>query len=429
MKSSVENLSPTRVRFDISIEFNEMSSHVADAYKKVASQVNIPGFRKGKVPAAMIDQRVGRGTVIDEAINSALPDFYTQAAREHKISVIGRPEVDIKEFVDNEKLSFTIEVDVRPEIKLPDFAKMEIKVDDVTVTAEDINEQIDELRARFGTLHIVERAAKSGDFISIDLVAKVNGEEVEGGTANDISYEVGTNSMVDGLDDAVVGLSAGDSKVFETTLLGMQDGEKGSVTVTVKSVKERELPAADDAFAKLASEFDTLDELKTDLNTRLERVKAMEQGAQARDKLVDKLVSELEIPVPEKLVEEEIHAHLEREGRLEDAEHRAEVDRDTRAMFKQDFLLDEVVKSESVEVSEMELTEYLMRSASRYGMAPQDFANRLAQSGNINQMVAEVARAKALANILSRVNVVTESGKKVDLDALAPKRLAEDSAE
>lgn len=429
MKSSVENLSPTRVRFDISIEFNEMSSHVADAYKKVASQVNIPGFRKGKVPAAMIDQRVGRGTVIDEAINSALPDFYTQAAREHKISVIGRPEVDIKEFVDNEKLSFTIEVDVRPEIKLPDFAKMEIKVDDVTVTAEDINEQIDELRARFGTLHIVERAAKSGDFISIDLVAKVNGEEVEGGTANDISYEVGTNSMVDGLDDAVVGLSAGDSKVFETTLLGMQDGEKGSVTVTVKSVKERELPAADDAFAKLASEFDTLDELKADLNTRLERVKAMEQGAQARDKLVDKLVSELEIPVPEKLVEEEIHAHLEREGRLEDAEHRAEVDRDTRAMFKQDFLLDEVVKSESVEVSEMELTEYLMRSASRYGMAPQDFANRLAQSGNINQMVAEVARAKALANILSRVNVVTESGKKVDLDALAPKRLAEDSAE
>lgn len=429
MKSSVENLSPTRVRFDISIEFNEMSSHVADAYKKVASQVNIPGFRKGKVPAAMIDQRVGRGTVIDEAINSALPDFYTQAAREHKISVIGRPEVDIKEFVDNEKLSFTIEVDVRPEIKLPDFAKMEIKVDDVTVTAEDINEQIDELRARFGTLHIVERAAKSGDFISIDLVAKVNGEEVEGGTANDISYEVGTNSMVDGLDDAVVGLSAGDSKVFETTLLGMQDGEKGSVTVTVKSVKERELPAADDAFAKLASEFDTLDELKADLNTRLERVKAMEQGAQARDKLVDKLVSELEIPVPEKLVEEEIHAHLEREGRLEDAEHRAEVARDTRAMFKQDFLLDEVVKSESVEVSEMELTEYLMRSASRYGMAPQDFANRLAQSGNINQMVAEVARAKALANILSRVNVVTESGKKVDLDALAPKRLAEDSAE
>ncbi len=429
MKSSVENLSPTRVRFDISIEFNEMSEHVADAYKKVASQVNIPGFRKGKVPPAMIDQRVGRGAVLDEAINAALPDFYTQAAREHKIAVIGRPEVDIKEFVDNEKLNFTIEVDVRPEIKLPDFSSIEIKVDDVAVTQAEIDEQVDSLSARFGTLHIVERAAKTGDFVSIDLVAKVNGEEVEGGTANDISYEVGSNSMVEGLDEAVVGLNSGESKVFETTLLGMQDGEKGSVTVTVKSVKERELPAADDAFAKLASEFDTLDELKADLNTRLERVKAMEQGAQARDKLVDKLVSELEIPVPEKLVEEEIHAHLEREGRLEDAEHRAEVDRDTRAMFKQDFLLDEVVKSESVEVSEMELTEYLMRSASRYGMAPQDFANRLAQSGNINQMVAEVARAKALANILSRVNVVTESGKKVDLDALAPKRLAEDSAE
>lgn len=429
MKSSVENLSPTRVRFDISIEFNEMSEHVADAYKKVASQVNIPGFRKGKVPPAMIDQRVGRGAVLDEAINAALPDFYTQAAREHKIAVIGRPEVDIKEFVDNEKLNFTIEVDVRPEIKLPDFSSIEIKVDDVAVTQAEIDEQVDSLRARFGTLHIVERAAKTGDFVSIDLVAKVNGEEVEGGTANDISYEVGSNSMVEGLDEAVVGLNSGESKVFETTLLGMQEGETGSVTVTVKSVKERELPALDDAFAKLASEFDTLAELKEDLSKRLERVKALEQGAQARDKLVDKLLSELEIPVPEKIVEEEIHAHLEREGRLDDAEHRAEVDRDTRQMFKQDFLLDEVVKTEAVEVTEIELTEYIMRTASRYGMAPQDFANRITQSGGINQMLAEVARAKALANILNRVSVVTESGKKVDLEALAPKRASEPTEE
>ena len=429
MKSSVENLSPTRVRFDISIEFNEMSEHVADAYKKVASQVNIPGFRKGKVPPAMIDQRVGRGAVLDEAINAALPDFYTQAAREHKIAVIGRPEVDIKEFVDNEKLNFTIEVDVRPEIKLPDFSSIEIKVDDVAVTQAEIDEQVDSLRARFGTLHIVERAAKTGDFVSIDLVAKVNGEEVEGGTANDISYEVGSNSMVEGLDEAVVGLNSGESKVFETTLLGMQEGETGSVTVTVKSVKERELPALDDAFAKLASEFDTLAELKEDIAKRLERVKALEQGAQARDKLVDKLLSELEIPVPDKIVEEEIHAHLEREGRLDDVEHRAEVDRDTRQMFKQDFLLDEVVKTEAVEVTEIELTEYVMRTASRYGMAPQDFANRVTQSGGINQMLAEVARAKALANILNRVSVVTESGKKVDLEALAPKRATEPTAE
>jgi trigger factor len=202
----------------------------------------------------------------------------------------------------------------------------------------------------------------------------------------------------------------------------MQEGETGSVTVTVKSVKERELPPLDDAFAKLASEFDTLDELKADMSKRLERVKALEQGAQARDKLVDKLLSELEIPVPEKLIEEEIHAHLERENRLEDAEHRVEVERDTRQMFKQDFLLDEVVKTEAVDVSEVELTEYIMRTASRYGMAPQDFANRVAQSGNINQMLAEVARAKALANILNRVSVVTESGKKVDLEALAPAR-------
>lgn len=425
MKSSVENLSPTRVRFDISIEFNEMSKHVADAYKKVASQVNIPGFRKGKVPAAMIDQRIGRGTVMDEAINSALPEFYSQAAREHKVSVIGRPEVDIKEFVDNEKLTFTIEVDVRPDIKLPDFSTIEITVDDVVITDDEITEQVDSLRARFGTLHIVERAIKTGDFINIDLIAKINGEEVEGGTASDISYEVGSNSMVEGLDDAVIGLNEGETKIFETTLLGMQDGEKGSVSVTVKSVKERELPALDEAFAKLASEFNTLEELKADIAVRLERVKAMEQGAQARDKLVDKLVNELDIPVPETLIEDEIKAHLERENRIEDADHRVEVERDTRQMFKQDFLLDEVVKTEAVEVSEMELTEYLMRSASRYGMAPQEFANRLAETGNINQMLAEVARAKALASILNRISVVSTSGKKVDLEALAPKKITE----
>ena len=432
MKSSVETLSPTRVRLDIEVEFAELNDHVDAAYKKVATQVNIPGFRKGKVPAAMIDQRVGRGTVIDEAINSALPEFYSKAAREHTVLVVGRPEVDIKEFIDHEKLHFTVEVDVRPEVTLPDFSKITIEVTDAVVTDSDINEQIDELAKRFGTLTTVERAAKDGDFVTIDLMAKINGEEIDGGKASDISYEVGSNRMIDGLDATLVGLVAGDTKTFNTQLVGQADGETGDVDVAVKVVKERILPEIDDAFAKLASEFDTLAELKADTATRLERLKKMEQGAQARDLLLEKLITDLDIPVPDKLVEDEVNAHLEPEGRLEDAAHRAEVDLEVRTSIKSDFLLDSIVKAESVEVNEMELTEYLVRQSQRYGMAPEQFAQELQKQGQIATLVAEVARSKALAGVLGRITIKDASGATIDLEALRPQAgeaISEEAAE
>jgi len=420
VKSSVETLSPTRVRLDIEVEFAELKDHVDAAYKRVSTQVNIPGFRKGKVPAAMIDQRVGRGTVIDEAINSALPEFYGKAAREHTVLVVGRPEVDIKEFIDHEKLHFTVEVDVRPEVTLPDFSKITIEVPVAVVTEADIDEQINELAKRFGTLTTVERAAKDGDFVTIDLMAKINGEEIDGGKASDISYEVGSNRMIDGLDATLVGLSAGDTKTFNTQLVGQADGETGDVDVAVKVVKERILPEIDDAFAKLASEFDTLAELKADTATRLDRLKKMEQGAQARDLLLEKLITDLDIPVPDKLVEDEVNAHLEPEGRLEDAAHRAEVDLEVRTSIKSDFLLDSIVKAESVEVNEMELTEYLVRQSQRYGMAPEQFAQELQKQGQIATLVSEVARSKALAGVLGRITIKDASGNTIDLEALRP---------
>ena len=421
MKSSVEVLSPTRVRLDVEVAYSEIETHVANAYKKVATQVNIPGFRKGKIPAAMIDQRVGRGAVIDEAINTALPEFYGQAAREHTVAVIGRPEVDVKEFVDNEKLVFSVEVDVRPEVVLPDFSKITIEVDDVVVADADVDEQIESLRTRFGTLTTVEREIKNGDFTTLDMTAFIDGAEVDGGQANDISYEVGSDKMIDGLDEILIGMKAGDEKTFETQLVGQQDGEKGEVKATVKAVKERELPPVDDAFAKLASEFDTLAELKADFVTRLERVKKMEQGAQARDRLVEKLLADNEIPVPDNLVELEVNDHLEGEGRLEDAEHRAEVDGQVRSSLKSDFLLDAIVAAEDVQITEIELTEYLVRTSQRYGMAPQQFAEELQKAGQIQQLVAEVTRAKALASVLGRITVKDASGNVIDLEALAPK--------
>lgn len=418
MKSNVETLSPTRVKISVEVAFEELSPYIAEAFKTLASQINVPGFRKGKVPAAMVEQRVGRAAVLDEAINSALPEFYGQAAREHSLLVIGRPVVDIKQFNDNEKLEFTVEVSVRPEVTLPDFSKITVTVDNAEVKEEDLNEQIDELRARFGTLHTVERATKTGDFVTVDLTARIDGAEVDGGKANDISYEVGSNRMIDGLDEALIGMSAGDTKTFTTQLVGQKDDEKGDVEIALKVVKERELPPVDDAFAKLASEFDTIAELKADFTERLTRLKKLEQGAQARDLLVEKLLNELTIEVPDDLVLEEVNSHLEGEGRLEDAVHRAEVDKEVRDGIKSEFLLDSIVKAEDVQITEIELTDYLVRMSQRYGMGPEQFAQELQKAGQITQVIAEVTRAKALASVLARISVVDKNGTKIELEEL-----------
>jgi trigger factor len=422
LKSTVEKLTPTRVKLSIEVTFDELAPHVDGAYKTLSERINIPGFRKGKVPTAMIDQRVGRGAVLDEAINAALPTFYSQAAKDNDVLVIGRPDVEIVELKDKENFSFTVEVDVRPEISLPNFSQIKIEVDDVKVTEADIDEQIQSLRTRFGTLTTVEKNVATGDFVTIDLVATKDGNDLDGGTANDLSYEVGSASMIDGLDEALIGLAANGSKSFDTALVGMAEGEKGTVKVTVKAVKERELPPIDDAFAKLASEFETLAELKADLTTRLTRLKEMEQGAQARDLLVEKLTSTVEIPLPADIIEAEVNDHLEKEGRLEDDKHRAEVDLEVRTTITREFLLDSIVKAESVAVNETELTEYLVRAAARYGMSPDQFIKEVSDAGQVTTMVAEVARAKALAGVLARVQVVDKSGKKVDLEALAPKQ-------
>ena len=427
MKSAVEKLSPTRVKLSIDVPFAELAPHIDGAYKSLSEKINIPGFRKGKVPAAMIDQRVGRAAVLDEAINASLPTFYSQAAKDNDVLVIGRPNVEITELVDNEKFSFTVEVDIRPDIKLPNFSEIKIEVDDVKVTDADIDEQVESLRTRFGTLKTVDKVVAKGDFVTIDLVATKDGVELDGGVANDLSYEVGSASMIDGLDEAIIGLSKDGEKSFNTSLVGMAEGETGSVKVTVKAVKERELPPVDDEFAKLASEFETLTELKADLSKRLSRVKQMEQGAQARDLLVEKLISTIDIPLPAEIIEAEVNDHLEKEGRLEDDKHRAEVNDEVKTTITREFLLDSIVKAEAIAVNESELTEYLVRASARYGMTPDQFIKEVSQAGQVTTMVAEVARAKALAQVLGRVKVVDKSGNKVDLEALAPKSEPEKS--
>jgi len=429
VKSAVETLSPTRVRISIDLDFKDLEPHVATAYQRLAQQVSIPGFRKGKVPRQLIDQRVGRGAVLNEAINTALPEFYSQAARENEVLMVGRPNVDIKELKDNEIVKFEVEVDVRPEIKLPDFSEIELTVPDVVLSEKDVDDQVEALRIRFGTLVTIEKDSASGDFVTIDLVAKIEGKEVEGGSANGISYEVGSNRMIDGLDTALEGMKVGESKNFTAQLVGMKEGETGEVTVTLQAVKKRELPDLNDEFAKLASEFETLEELKKDTKERLTRLKSMEQGAQARDELLQYLLDKVEIQVPEQLLKDEVHNHLEKQNRLEDKTHRNEVTEQVTRSVRADFLLDAIVKAEEVQVSEAEVTEYLIRTASRYGMTPEQFAQQLTQAGQITALMAEVARTKALAIALERVKIKDSSGRSVDLSKLSPKPTAEVKAE
>ena len=420
MKSALETLSPTRVKLTIEAPFGDLTDHFAKAYKEIAGKVTIPGFRKGKVPTHLIDQRVGRAAVLDEAINIAIPSLYMEAAREHEVRVIGRPEVDITELVDNEKLAFTIEVDVRPKLDLPSLEGIKLTVDPVEVSEKDIDEQVEALRIRFGTLTTVEKTVESGDFVSIDLIARIDGTEVDGGSANNLSYEVGTDRMIPGLDAALVGLNATESKIFKSELYGTEVGQLADVEVKLNSVKHRELPPLDDSFAELASEFDTLAQLRDDVKSRLERLKSLEQGTQARDKLLEYLLENTNVPLPEKYIEAEVNAHLEPEGRLEDAAHRVEVESDVRKSLTNNFLLDSIVDAEKVDVSEAELTEFIIRSAMRYGMPPEQFAQEVAQAGQISSLVADVARTKALAVILEQCKVVDTKGKAVDLEALRP---------
>lgn len=418
MKSAVETLNPTRVKLTVEVPFEELKPSLDAAYATIGSQIQVPGFRKGKVPSRIIDQRVGRGAVLQEAVNEALPQFYGQAVEDNKVRPIGQPEVDVTEVPaeDGQDLKFTVEVDVRPEVTLPeDWSGITVEVDEAKASHEDVEERLISLQERFGTLKGVERAVENGDFVSIDLDASIGDEEID--SVKGISYEVGSGNMLDGLDEALVGMTADETKSFTAPLAGGdREGEDADVTVTVQSVKVRELPALDDDFAQLASEFDTLKELREDVTKQAERAKKFEQGVQARDKVLEHLLDTVEIPVPDGVVEAEVNAHLEGEDRLEDAEHRAEVDESTRKALKAQFLLDAIAEREQVQVEQPELIEYLVMSAQQYGMDPNQFAQAIDQQGQVPAMYAEVARRKALAAVLEKATVVDTAGQKVDLN-------------
>jgi len=434
VSTTVEKLSPTRAKLTITVTPDELKPSIEHAYKHIAEQVNIPGFRKGKVPPPIIDQRIGRAEVLNHAVSEGLERFYREAASDEKVRPLGRPEADVTTWP-NEKdftgdLVFTVEVDVRPDFELPKYDGLKVEVESVKVGPDEVEAELENLRSRFGTLVTVDRPAKAGDFAQLDLVATIGGEEID--TASNISYEIGSGELIDGIDEALDTLTAGESTTFESELVGGDHkGEKAQISVTLLSVKERELPEADDDFAQIASQFDTIGELRADIREQLEKSAEFGQAVAARDKLVELLVEKSDIPVPQGLIDDEVHRHLENENRLDDDVHRAEVAQESEKVFRRQILLDAIAEKEEVKVSQNELTSYLVQASAQYGMEPGDFIQALGNSGQIPAMVGEVARSKAIAIALSKAKVVDEKGKAVDVSALTATALgdADDDSE
>ncbi|HET6167396.1 MAG TPA: trigger factor, partial [Marmoricola sp.] len=434
-------------KLTVEVPFEELKPSLDKAYKTIAQQINVPGFRRGKVPPMVIDRQVGRGTVLQEAINEVVPQKYVEALQTHDLQPLAQPEVEVTRIDDNEAIEFTAEVDVRPEITVPDWHGLSAEVDDVAVTDDDVDEQVEALRERFGTLNDVDRPAAEGDFVTIDLVATRDGEPVEGAEVTGMSYRVGRGGMLDGLDEALAGLSAGDDATFSSQLVGGDlVGQDVDVQVKVSQVQEQELPAYDDEFAQLASEFDTAEELTEDVRTRLGNGKRLEQAAAARDAVLERLLDQVEVPLPESIVDDELterrrsieqqlafagltfDKYLEDEGQTQE-EFEADLERRVRDAVAAQFVLDKVANDLEVGVDQTELTEHMVRRAQQSGQDPQEFANHMLEHNHIPELVAEIRRGKALAQIVESATVTDTSGNVVDLKNLRPDGTLGDPAE
>jgi len=435
VKTAVEELSPTRVRLSVEVSFEELKPSLDKAYREVSRQVRIPGFRPGRVPPQVIDMRVGRGAVLSEAVNDALPELYSKAVQEAEVFTLGQPDVDITQLEDGKELTFTAEVEVRPKFELPDLSELSVTVENAEVTPDDVEEYLSSLRERFASLKTAQRPAEDGDYVTIDLSASVDGEPIEDAQASGLSYEIGSGTMLEGLDEALAGMSAGDSSTFTSELAGGDAaGQQADVTVTVQSVKVKELPELDDDFAQLASEFDTLGELRADTRGQLERVKRLRQATQARDRAVDALVDSVDIPLPEKYVEHEMeHAresvdnqlaqlrmpladYLESREQTEE-EFNAELLEQSQRAVKVGFILDEVSRTEELSVNQAELSYFVADQAQRMGVGPEVLARQLSESGQLGTAVTEVLRGKAATLVVERVKVTDEAGREVDVKA------------
>jgi trigger factor len=432
VKSTVEKLSPTRVRINVEVPFTELEPDFERAFKELAKQVRLPGFRPGKAPRKLLEARIGREVMLDQVVGDAVPGRYTEAVTTSDVRPLGQPEIEITKKEYGEDLVFTAEVDIRPEIELPDLEALKITVDPIEVTDEEVDAELQSLRARFGTLTGVERAAESGDFVSIDLSATVDGIQVPEAATEGLSHEVGSGQLIEGLDDAIIGLTEGETRVFTTTLAaGEHAGQEAQVTVTVKSVKERELPEPDDEFAQLASEFDTMEELRNSLVEQVSRVKRVQQAEQIRDKALEALLEQVDVPLPEKVVQAQVDDTLHNaihgldhdderfaETLAEQGSSREEFDKDNRTnaekAVKTQLLMDAVADKLDIQVGQNDLTERLVLMSRQYGLEPQQLLGYLQENNQLPTMFADVRRGLTVAAVVHGATVTDTDGNVID---------------
>ena len=424
--TTVERLSDTRVKLSISVTPAELKPSIDHAYQHIAEQVQIKGFRKGKVPPKLIDQRVGRSDVLNHAVSEGVDRFFRMATEAEKIRTLGRPEI-INTTLPKDDFSgdlvLEIETDVRPTFALPKLESLTVSIETSEVTGMQVDDELHAVRTRFGTLATVDRPAAKGDFVVLDLTANIGGKTVD--TASSISYEVGSGDLIEGLDEAVLTLTAGEKTTFKSTLVGGDNaGQEAEIEITVNQVKVREIPDADDEFAQVASQFDTIKELRADLKTQIEKRAVFDYATKAREALLEAILSKVTIAVPPGVITDEVERHLEQEGREKDDVHRAEVTDSTTRSFQVQILLDELAEKEEVQVGQDELLQYLMQSAQQYGMDVNEFIKVVTENGQIQSMVGEVARSKALSVALTKVKVTDSKGKVVDLSAFTNSALS-----
>ncbi len=424
MTSAIEQIDATTVKLTVTLTEEDIAPMLAHAYEHIGEEVTIPGFRKGKVPKAILEQRIGKPAALEHAINDGLPQWYGAAVEEQEIRPFGQPEIDLVKIPGavegDEGLEFTAVVETRPQVALPKINGITLTVEPTEVSDADVDARMDTLRERFGTLVTVDRPAADGDFVTIDLGAKIDGKDVD--TVQGTSYQVGSGNMLEGLDEALVGLSADEETSYEGPLAaGDHAGETAQIHLTVTAVKDRELPEANDDFAQLASEFDTVKELREDLREQAGRIQANNQAVEARGKLLEHLVEETDFELPKKVVEAEVHQHLEGESRLEDDVHRAEVTKEAQEALRAQILLDQLAEDLAIEVEENELMDYMLNASRQYGMDPNTFIEQVQKAGQVPSMVAEVARSKATAFALRRIKVKDTAGKAVDLSDVVGK--------
>ncbi len=429
MKTSVERVDDTTVKLSITVEPERVAEAVESAARKLASEVKVPGFRPGRVPRRVLESRLGKDTLLQEAARQALPGFYTEAVQAEELAVVSPPEFDVETFTDAEGADFTATVEVRPDFEVPDYSEVQVAHPDWELTEEEVTEQLDMLRERFAKLNAVERPAQVGDYLTVTIEGLRDGERLDEASGEDLMYQLSDPQESDSeLDRALVGAEAGQTVRFTDTLGDDYGEELAGVevefTVQVKEVKEKTLPAVDDDFALTATEFDTAEELMTELRSQMAAHKRMSARAELRGKVVEAVADLVDVPLPLSMVSDEVRFRLSRLSKQAEQygmsldqyvqmsgtsadELYANLEEEARKAVKAQLVVDKVGQAEGIEVTGDDLGVEISRQAQRLDRDPEELAGFMTHPDRINALVSDAFRRKTIDHLVESVQVLS----------------------